>query len=446
MASIPEARSSFNLKVLRRHDPSIVEIVETASFVVLYNYNGGEWTKTGVEGPLFLFRRRLPPYNGFFLMNRNGVENFSADVTPDDDLEITPEFIIYRPETSGDNEVYGIWVFEPNQRMAVGDKMLKLQQMVEAPSEEQIKTADKGDSVAAVSANVSADGKTVTEGTKEVVEKEKEKAKENKAKGKANGKPKKGAKQHSAEKNVGINHDEASAKSVAPSTSSAAADGEASTQINLDDLFGSAPTTTQTTSIPQDSQPEQAQGRTAEPASIAAANGASLLDSLFQNAVSLDSAPSSAPVATARKEPESATNSNNKSEENAAHAQNLLSLLGGATPSTTAQPEPQSETTSQQQQQQQQPSTSSTSSSSAAAAAAAAATVAPVAGREEARVGDAPKMSELLEQNIRDRIGLGDDGSPLSRREFVTELLSMVHTNPDFVSELYASYVQRVSS
>ncbi|SPO23771.1 related to decapping enzyme [Ustilago trichophora] len=130
MASIPEARTAFNLKVLRRHDPSIVSIVETASFVVLYNYNGGEWTKTGVEGPLFLFQRRLPPYNGFFLMNRNGVENFSADITPEDDLEITPEFIIYRPATNGDNEVYGIWVFEPSQRMAIGDKMLKLQASV----------------------------------------------------------------------------------------------------------------------------------------------------------------------------------------------------------------------------------------------------------------------------------------------------------------------------
>ncbi len=158
MASTSEARSSFNLKVLRRHDPSIVEIFETASFVVLYNYNNGEWTKTGVEGPLFLFRRRLPPYNGFFLMNRNGIENFSADVTPDDDLEITPEFIIYRPETSGDNEVYGIWVFEPSQRMAVGDKLLKLQQMVEAPSEEQVRVADAASSSTVADAKQAAAG------------------------------------------------------------------------------------------------------------------------------------------------------------------------------------------------------------------------------------------------------------------------------------------------
>ena len=91
MASIPEARTSFNLKVLRRHDASIVEIVETASFVVLYNYNGGEWTKTGVEGPLFLFRRRLPPYNGFFLMNRNGVTEAKKAAAAKSDPEKTQQ-------------------------------------------------------------------------------------------------------------------------------------------------------------------------------------------------------------------------------------------------------------------------------------------------------------------------------------------------------------------
>lgn len=407
MTSIPEARASFNLKVLRRHDPSIVSIVETASFVVLYNYNGGEWTKTGVEGPLFLFRRRLPPYNGFFLMNRNGVENFSADVTPDDDLEITPEFIIYRPESSGDNEVYGIWVFEPNQRMAVGDKMLKLQAMADAPSEEEIQAANAVDRVPPA---VGGDGKAAASGGKDATQPEKEKEKEGKGKGKANGKPKRGAKQ-AAEK---------SKDTDAKEEPVAAVENEGSTQINLDDLFGSAPTQS---ADPSDGQ--HASFAPEQPPTEAASNGSSLLDSLFQSAVSLDSTstPSAsvteAPKAASTESTSTTTNSNNNNNH---HTQNLLSLLGSSTVAASAPAEAATTASSQPSEsasQAEQPSTE--------------------------KAGGAPKMAELLEQNIRDRIGLGDDGQPLSRREFVTELLSMVHTNPDFVTELYNSYVARVS-
>jgi hypothetical protein len=38
-------------------------------------------------------------------------------------------------------------------------------------------------------------------------------------------------------------------------------------------------------------------------------------------------------------------------------------------------------------------------------------------------------MSALIEQIILQRIALGDDGKPLSRREFVTELLSIIHVS-----------------
>ena len=59
-----------------------------------------------MEGPLFLFRRDTltdtdTGRHGFLILTRNGVENFSAAITPADDLEITPEFIIYRPASSG---------------------------------------------------------------------------------------------------------------------------------------------------------------------------------------------------------------------------------------------------------------------------------------------------------------------------------------------------------
>lgn len=342
MASIPEARTSFNLKVLRRHDASIVEIVETASFVVLYNYNGGEWTKTGVEGPLFLFRRRLPPYNGFFLMNRNGVENFSADVTQEDDLEITPEFIIYRPETNGDNEVYGIWVFEPGQRMAVGDKLLKLQQMTEPPSQAQIEAA-----VAASSSTVALETSTKDKTDK----KEKKEAQQA-----AQADKKKAKKKNAKDKDKNSERKEVEVEAEPEPEP----EPEQTTQISLDDLFGGAPAA----SVPQEL--EEVQGGQAQ--QKASADGSSLLDSMFASAVSLESAPAAAAPSTEKEAP-------------------------APTPASTAA----------------DPATAPQSNGASAQ------------GKSS--------MSTLIEQTILQRIALGDDGQPLSRREFVTELLSIIHVS-----------------
>ncbi|GAK65802.1 uncharacterized protein PAN0_010c4023 [Moesziomyces antarcticus] len=358
MASIPEARTSFNLKVLRRHDASIVEIVETASFVVLYNYNGGEWTKTGVEGPLFLFRRRLPPYNGFFLMNRNGVENFSADVTQEDDLEITPEFIIYRPETNGDNEVYGIWVFEPGQRMAVGDKLLKLQQMTEPPSQAQIEAA-----VAASSSTVALETSTKDKTDK----KEKKEAQQA-----AQADKKKAKKKNAKDKDKNSERKEVEVEAEPEPEP----EPEQTTQISLDDLFGGAPAA----SVPQEL--EEVQGGQAQ--QKASADGSSLLDSMFASAVSLESAPAAAAPSTEKEAP-------------------------APTPASTAA----------------DPATAPQSNGASAQ------------GKSS--------MSTLIEQTILQRIALGDDGQPLSRREFVTELLSIIHTDPAFVTALYDTYLARVA-
>lgn len=49
----------------------------------------------GYSLTLFYPRSASPPY-GFFVLNRNGVENFSANLAMSDDLELTTEFIIYR--------------------------------------------------------------------------------------------------------------------------------------------------------------------------------------------------------------------------------------------------------------------------------------------------------------------------------------------------------------
>jgi hypothetical protein len=44
----------LNLKVLQRHDPSIESIIESATYVVLYHYEG-------IEGSMFIYKRSVRP-------------------------------------------------------------------------------------------------------------------------------------------------------------------------------------------------------------------------------------------------------------------------------------------------------------------------------------------------------------------------------------------------
>jgi mRNA-decapping enzyme 1B len=137
MASTVDVKSAFNIKVLKRHDAAIDSIVHSASFVVLYLYDTrkGAWSKTGIEGPMFLYHRTQAPHYGMFLLNRNGVDNFSVPLTKDDDLELTEEFVILRTEDAtslgeeddeeDDEKIIGVWVFEKDQRQVVGNEMLR---------------------------------------------------------------------------------------------------------------------------------------------------------------------------------------------------------------------------------------------------------------------------------------------------------------------------------
>ncbi|CAG8507456.1 1920_t:CDS:2 [Diversispora eburnea] len=111
----PNARNAVNLNVLRRHDDKIVEIVDSSSYVVVYKFDNEQstWTKKGVEGTLFVFKRCAQPAYGFIVMNRLGIDNFMAPLTDSMELEFQDEYIIYRTD---DDNIHGIWVYEIKDR------------------------------------------------------------------------------------------------------------------------------------------------------------------------------------------------------------------------------------------------------------------------------------------------------------------------------------------
>ncbi|KAF9006878.1 PH domain-like protein [Hymenopellis radicata] len=74
----PTSRYDHNLKVLRRRDPSITSIFDQFSHVCVYhfNINTNKWEKLGYEGSMFLYERNeYPPY-GFYVLNRQGMDDY----------------------------------------------------------------------------------------------------------------------------------------------------------------------------------------------------------------------------------------------------------------------------------------------------------------------------------------------------------------------------------
>ena len=126
-----DARLQLNTRVLQRIDPCALHILASASFVVYYTYEN-EWTKTSVEGPLFLYQRSEAPYYGLQILNRNDPEPFYVGITPSDDVEISEAFLIYRAHqpddgNAGDHTIYGFWIFEPSQLEQLAKTITSLQ-------------------------------------------------------------------------------------------------------------------------------------------------------------------------------------------------------------------------------------------------------------------------------------------------------------------------------
>ncbi|KAG0025086.1 hypothetical protein BGZ81_007420 [Podila clonocystis] len=117
------ARKAVNLSVLQRHDPHITDIIDSSSYVVVYKFDEASqaWTKKGVEGTMFVFKRSKLPSYGFFIMNRLGIDNLMADLKADMALQLTSDYIIYRDE----KDIHGIWVYEPTDRDRIGEKLLE---------------------------------------------------------------------------------------------------------------------------------------------------------------------------------------------------------------------------------------------------------------------------------------------------------------------------------
>ena len=115
-----QARKQANLRLLQRTvDPTVVDIVQTATHVVLYEYLEGAWTKSGVEGSLFL-ANSTTTYQ-LIILNRNSTQNFQMLLNGTVQMQHDDPFLILKEKTEAASRIRGIWFHNADERVSMAD-------------------------------------------------------------------------------------------------------------------------------------------------------------------------------------------------------------------------------------------------------------------------------------------------------------------------------------
>ncbi|XP_026668087.1 mRNA-decapping enzyme 1A [Ceratina calcarata] len=115
----------MNVAALKRVDPYVKDILETATHVALYTFNAvnNEWEKTDIAGALFVYSRNGEPYNSVLIMNRLNTNNLVEPVTQGLDLQLQEPFLLYRNSRCN---IYGIWFYDKEDCIRIGATLNKL--------------------------------------------------------------------------------------------------------------------------------------------------------------------------------------------------------------------------------------------------------------------------------------------------------------------------------
>jgi mRNA-decapping enzyme 1B len=129
MADVTEMR--MNVAALKRVDPYVKDIIETATHVALYTFNADykEWEKTDVEGALFVYSRNGEPYHSILIMNRLNTNNLVEPVTQGLELQLQVPFILYRNKSF---RIFGVWFYDKDECVRIAsvvDKLIKEYEM-----------------------------------------------------------------------------------------------------------------------------------------------------------------------------------------------------------------------------------------------------------------------------------------------------------------------------
>ncbi|XP_046390040.1 mRNA-decapping enzyme 1A [Ischnura elegans] len=123
MADNTELR--MNVAALKRVDPYVKDILDSATHVALYTFNSetNAWEKTDVEGALFVYGRNGEPYHGIVIMNRLNTNNLVEPVSNGLDFQLQEPFLLYRNAKS---RIYGVWFYDKDECIRIASVLDKL--------------------------------------------------------------------------------------------------------------------------------------------------------------------------------------------------------------------------------------------------------------------------------------------------------------------------------
>ncbi|KAL3672039.1 hypothetical protein V7S43_002703 [Phytophthora oleae] len=141
-----EQSNAMNLQVLKRQDPNVMEIVDTASHVVMYEFDqeAQSWKRKDVEGCLFVVKRSSSPRFQVFVNNRLSTTNMTLPLEERLEVDNVDSFLILRsPDTAYPTgyAIYGIWFFPEEDRGKILQLLQRLIQSLKAPQNAAIEDA-----------------------------------------------------------------------------------------------------------------------------------------------------------------------------------------------------------------------------------------------------------------------------------------------------------------
>ncbi|KAH7104850.1 hypothetical protein BKA62DRAFT_754853 [Auriculariales sp. MPI-PUGE-AT-0066] len=141
----PGQRYFYNLKAIRRHDPSVLYVFHHFTYLHIYKKvvpgpDGDPWHKEDVEGTMYILRRKQEPHHWLLVVNRLGNRNFYRPIDGHDAVLDTVQLIQWRC-TRHNNEVWAFWSDTPAE---LAEFRIVLEAVVEAEKNGQAYVPDLG--------------------------------------------------------------------------------------------------------------------------------------------------------------------------------------------------------------------------------------------------------------------------------------------------------------
>lgn len=132
-----DARRIANLRVLQRIDSSIIDVVSSATHVVLYEFNESAqaWEKRNVEGSLFVAKRSDVPRFKLIVMNRNAKENLEIPLAAKFQMQVREPYLIFRLDNDDEDSkekipIRGIWFHDGKEREVICNVLEKVMKVL----------------------------------------------------------------------------------------------------------------------------------------------------------------------------------------------------------------------------------------------------------------------------------------------------------------------------